>query len=335
MKETPFFIFGTKRGGTTLLRLMLSAHPQVHIPKESHFLLPVFRRFAPESILSKSEQYELVQLLEKGGRGTWDTTTSQLQGMVRSLPESVSLSRIIDTAYQYESSKNKPDIIGEKTPEYIDCIHDIRKLFPESKFIFIVRDARDVSDSLQARGWEGWTHYQRGIYWNTVVGKLLSLCDTADQNILIRYEDLVLNQEEILRQLSGFLEVDYSPKMLSFNDDFKSQLPSVEVERDIHKSIADRPNASHVSKWKKKGAKEEYFYLEKACQTNLQTLGYELANNRVELDRLGFRRKLQLQKYKIMVSIYRVYHSQIATYFAQSLKSLPFFQKIRNYVRHG
>jgi len=334
MKETPFFIFGTKRGGTTLLRLMLSASPQIYIPKESHFLLAIFRRFAPASKLSKSEQYELVQLIEEGGRNTWDTTTPQLQEIVSGLPEVVPLSEIISAIYLHESSKHSPDIIGEKTPEYVNCIHDIRKLFPESKFIFIIRDARDVSDSLRARGWEGWTHYQRGVYWNSVVNKLLPLRDN-NKNILVRYEDLVLAQEKILQQLSDFLEVAYSPKMLSFNDDFKSQLPDVEIERNIHKSIADTPNASHVAKWDKEGAKEEYFYLEKVCQANLQTLGYKLANTSVELERLGFSRKFQLQKYKILIAIYHVYHSQISTYLAQSLKSLPFFQKIRNYVRHG
>ncbi len=38
MNRAPFFIVGTGRSGTTLLRKLLSAHPAVHVPKETHFL---------------------------------------------------------------------------------------------------------------------------------------------------------------------------------------------------------------------------------------------------------------------------------------------------------
>jgi hypothetical protein len=35
-------VVGVGRSGTTLLRLMLDAHPQVAIPAETGFLLPLF-----------------------------------------------------------------------------------------------------------------------------------------------------------------------------------------------------------------------------------------------------------------------------------------------------
>src|SRR5687768_8566851 len=36
--EDPFFVVGTDRSGTTLLRLMLNEHPRLHVPPESGFV---------------------------------------------------------------------------------------------------------------------------------------------------------------------------------------------------------------------------------------------------------------------------------------------------------
>ena len=40
---SPVFVVGCPRSGTTLLRLMLNAHPRLAIPPESHFIPLVAR----------------------------------------------------------------------------------------------------------------------------------------------------------------------------------------------------------------------------------------------------------------------------------------------------
>src|SRR3990172_5852435 len=39
-----FFIIGTQRSGTTLLRLILNSHSQIAIPRESVFLMPLLKK---------------------------------------------------------------------------------------------------------------------------------------------------------------------------------------------------------------------------------------------------------------------------------------------------
>ncbi len=45
-KSPMAFVIGTGRSGTTLLRLMLSAHPRVYLTQEAHFFYEAFLRNA-------------------------------------------------------------------------------------------------------------------------------------------------------------------------------------------------------------------------------------------------------------------------------------------------
>src|SRR3954447_12921881 len=40
--ERPLFVVGAPRSGTTLLQLMLHAHPRIAIPPENRFVLPAY-----------------------------------------------------------------------------------------------------------------------------------------------------------------------------------------------------------------------------------------------------------------------------------------------------
>ena len=41
--EDPFFVVGTDRSGTTLLRMMLDSHPDLAIPPETHFIPALYK----------------------------------------------------------------------------------------------------------------------------------------------------------------------------------------------------------------------------------------------------------------------------------------------------
>jgi hypothetical protein len=41
----PFFIVGSERSGTTMLRLMLNRHSRLCVPPESHFITRLYDRF--------------------------------------------------------------------------------------------------------------------------------------------------------------------------------------------------------------------------------------------------------------------------------------------------
>src|SRR5688500_7256501 len=61
MSERPIFVVGVARSGTTLLRWMLTEHPRIAIPVESHFIVD----FAParEDWGPRRQEEVLAQLL--------------------------------------------------------------------------------------------------------------------------------------------------------------------------------------------------------------------------------------------------------------------------------
>src|SRR5688572_22151706 len=54
-RKPPFFLLGSQRSGTTMLRLMLNNHPNLAIPHESVFITNYFQRLSDYGDLSNRE----------------------------------------------------------------------------------------------------------------------------------------------------------------------------------------------------------------------------------------------------------------------------------------
>ena len=61
--NTPFFVLGAARSGTTMLRLMLNRHSRLAIPFESHFLVRIFAELPGDRPLELSEANRMADLV--------------------------------------------------------------------------------------------------------------------------------------------------------------------------------------------------------------------------------------------------------------------------------
>lgn len=104
--------------------------------------------------------------------------------------------------------------IVEKTPRHIERLDLILDVKPRAKFIFIVRDGRDVVASLYKRTGHLEQSVTRWIDANRVVMRR-SLADNA---IFLRYEDLIQDPEAQLTRLCSFLAIEFHPKMLAYHN---------------------------------------------------------------------------------------------------------------------
>ena len=258
--ESPsfFFIIGRPRSGTTLLRFLFEAHPQVLVPPESPFIINLYRKYRnvthwDSSIVSEfcddvyRQRYfdkwlipkdQLCQkLMEKEG-------TSTFQEMVRQ----------VCTAYTSVFEKKEIVWIGDKNPGYSLYVHRLHQLFPEAKIIHITRDYRDNYLSLVRVNFEVPIVPLVVYRWKFALKRMWKLKKQVPGLIhSVRYEDLVADPEHHFREVCHFLGISYDPEVLSFyrkKSQVEDAYSGLDEIRQVHQSLFNPISTGRTQLWK-------------------------------------------------------------------------------------
>ena len=306
----PFFIIGTQRGGTTLLRLMLNSHPQVGVPPESHFLLPIVQRFGQKKQLDKRDQEEIYHLILNEGRfDTWNINQHDLLKIFQELPENTSLKEIIHSVFIAEVHTSDKSYWGDKTPEYLDIFEQLGHIFPKAKMVFLVRDGRDVVQSLADRGWQGWSVYQRSKYWLKGILKMHQYAKQfPKRSLMVSYEALVKDAPGTLQKICSFLDFPYQSEMLEYHLQANQHITTAEKQNRIHTKLGRLPKPSDLQKWKTTQSTSKIFYTEAIIRNGLAKTGYELSLFRPLNPIHQIKKIAYVFLAQILQAIYRVYH---------------------------
>ena len=271
----PFFIVGSGRSGSTLLRMMLACHSRLTIPPETWYLIPLLQRFNFDQRLNSDEVESAVSIVTSHYR--WPDMKLDAQDFRRQaarLPKPY-LRDLVEVVYRSHVQAEGKARWGDKTPVYIEILPQLARMYPSSKFIHLVRDGRDVAKSFQATDWIGrWLHdnareWIRALecHWRLVHS------DFRDRILQVRYEDLVLETEGTLQQVCAFIGEEFEPQMLSWQQKVDEQVPA--RERDIHAKLKLKPDAESVARWKREMSAREMFVSEAFMGSHLTRLGYE------------------------------------------------------------
>ena len=248
----PVFEVGVGRSGTTILSLMLDAHPRIAIPYESHFFVEYYqnRDFINRKLKNSDSREEVIAgILSERYVTAWDYAPPL---------ESIDLSKCTDLAgairavYEAYADHHGKDIWGDKTPRYISHINVLNDLFPDAKFIHLIRDGRDVALSLMNQ-WFGPNDLISALqFWKerALIGdKMLSMLP-ADRVFTVKMEKLALHPEDTLRNLCKFLDIDFTPEMLtSFNKNAASKVGGRIGTH--HTGLSGPLDIGNVTKWDK------------------------------------------------------------------------------------
>lgn len=209
----PIFIVGHARSGTTWLFEILTGHPEVAGVFESWMftrtngLIPLFRAHWGSGALAEKAPV----LGRRPGLGQL-MTREELARDIRALSEAW-LARALGSEDRY---------VVEKGPGDYQVMHE---LFPEARFIHILRDGRDVAVSMHAasRSWapEMRPHIGKALtgsatLWREEVMKIRSLGARPDVRFLeVRYEDLHANPIAVIQAIFDFCALPYSEGLLA------------------------------------------------------------------------------------------------------------------------
>lgn len=208
------FIVGIGRSGTTLLTNILHRHPEIISTPENNFLL-----FA-KSLRNKNFGDELIQNQFKGIfelRHNHETSIWSLNESAESeINESRDFRSAIELLYKhYDENKVNSSVVADKNPIYTLHIRTLAEIFPDARFIAIVRDFRDniVSRKKHFYGWLN-SDTLHACAWNMYYKAIKSEKKNCGQRmLLIRYEDLIGNTQDSIERICRHLGVKYSELM--------------------------------------------------------------------------------------------------------------------------
>jgi Sulfotransferase family len=221
----PVFIVGHGRSGTTLLKMMLTAHPSISISSEGAYVCPLRSRISAYGDLREIENLDSfrMHLLP------WLTvvnylnppTTDDLAAFAEKFGcDERAFITFLGTWEAAILGKQQLKWWGDNEPTHVFNIPYFRKLFPSSKFIFMIRDPRDVFASFKAAWPKAQTAESLSMRWERCLldGLVAASClgDSAVKQM--KYEDLVTNPSARLEEICGFLSVEYTDAMLNFHE---------------------------------------------------------------------------------------------------------------------
>ena len=244
-----FFIVGRGRSGTWLLKSILDAHPQICVAPESLFIETFYSKYHKISKWSEKNKLRFVNDLFEDDRiaSWWDLdrqllTTKILEAEVHSYSQ---ICLIPYELYAEHNNKTSTIFIGDKNPGYTLRIDLLKSLFPDSKFIAMVRDVRDNILSFQNVNFDFNNIFILAGRWKSYLECIERARNDYSYDILtIFFEDLISAPEKKIREICSFLHIEYSEDLLLFYKNPKNVLA-------WNKKIASPFDPSTLYKWKK------------------------------------------------------------------------------------
>lgn len=266
----PFFIVGSARSGTTLLRVMLNAHPLVAVPPESWFITQLW---------AGRDEVEIAPLLERlAAHQSFQKWDLPIEAVRQELPPgpAARYADVIAAAFRAYARTHGKSAWGDKTPRYVESIALLDRIFPEARFVHLIRDGRNVALSYADVPFGPKTVAKAAALWGRRVsagmetGRRLG----AQRYLEVRYEDLVTDPQGVARNLCDFLGIGYDASMLEYSERARDAVLPKAARYNPH--VTERPIATTRS-WKQDMPRGQIEVFEAIAGPVLERAGYERA----------------------------------------------------------
>jgi hypothetical protein len=328
-----FFILGRPRSGTTLLRTLLDVHPNIIIPLENsrlihlHFKYRRVKHWDQLRLSDLSEDFRKLHFIEKWSLD-WEQIETYLNQASRQDFSFHEIIRVFYFHFQSEFIKKEILCLGDKSPLNSLYSRELFKLFPEAKFIHLVRDYRANLASMSKHDIFSPSTTVILMQWLKSANQINKLARKNPQCFLqIRYEDLVGNPGESYKKICSFLQVDYMPELL--DPDYRKDAINITYNEAFldqwQPDLSGKISTLNIDKWQKEldassvrkadyiaaGTGQGYQYkpvsksfsLPFILLTEIKKLLFYLNEmNRYIYDRLPYRMKIRIKNRKFVLS---------------------------------
>lgn len=315
------FILGHARSGTTLLQTILDTHPQIASALESRFAIHYMNRYnGIEHWGSKEKEKFLNDILsEQKIHYFWEIDKKSLSDRLTQLSPKSPYSSFCKAVYLSRKSifkKSEPKLIIDKNPIYALMISHLLKVFPNAKFVHIVRDPRaSASSALQlVKGLQPKHPAYRWLSVNQEIESFKQLTEFKCHTL--RYEDLLSKPTEVLDQLAAYLGISpnfdfsYYETVNSAVSSYIDRSPTEKIKTfrelgmsKVHSNIRTPINPSFIDKWKEKLNSDQVSVIDAICGELATSYGYIIENMPIQNPKIPLTEIIYVKKLAIYYSL--------------------------------
>lgn len=292
------FVVGSSRSGTTMTGRILGMNSAVFTFDELHFFEQVWQENDRDAVMSRKDAQDILVYLFSTQRDGYffRHQNSKYQIEADTLIDQSGLKdgthrkhEVFALFAQYEADLNSKARWCEQTPRNVYYIDTINSLFPQARFVHIIRDPRDVLLS-QKKRWKRrkfntkvklpfhitirqWLNYHPITIMKLWVSANRKISSYSGKPFFysVKYEDLLSQPEETLRGMCDFLNISFEPQML--------EVPQVGSSLKADEPGKKGLNSSKIFGWKTGGlSKSEIYICERMGGDIISAQGYDFSN---------------------------------------------------------
>lgn len=291
IKTAPFFILANPRSGSSLLRIICESHSQLCVPPESGFMEWWYEKYknwqADDSLNKEKVKVFVENIMNSRKIETWHLNPQELIEIInRERPKNYA--ELIALIYISFGQKNNKRLKawGDKNNYYIHKTNILNKLYPEAKYIHLVRDGRDVATSYMAlKDLQSESNYAPRLTsniteiakeWNSNNMLLHAFFKTIDNEKVLRicFEDIIKNLKSECIRITDFLEVPFEESMLDYYILNKVNRIEPMETLDWKKKTLEKPDTNVIGKYKRMLSDKEIAIFNNISKEGLVEFGY-------------------------------------------------------------
>ncbi len=205
------FLISAPRSGSTLLQKLLVTSENINTAAEPWWLLPLLRYKSNQGYESYNKRIAskaIQDFDEYVNRKTGSSLDNEIAKMVQAV---------------YGSLAPDSGYFLDNTPRYYLIIYELRELFPQAKFIFLIRNPLEIlASKLSSHNVTFHAYYKYKIDLYEIVNSITNSLHNREDNIFhLDYNELIVSESKCVMKLSSFLHL---------NDIDSTKINQVEVD---------------------------------------------------------------------------------------------------------
>lgn len=267
------FIFSQPRSGSTMLQFILANHPEIATTAEPWLILP-FLHILEIRAYHPNYRFYTAQNAVRNFLNTFPNKEEIFQK---------SLAQFIKNFYSIKIKEEQCKYFLDKTPLNYLIIPEIFSMFPNAKYIFLLRNPLAVLYSILDT-WVGNDWYRLSFHKRNLLEapfRLLEGIELLGKNAnVINYERIIEYPKQEFKNICNYLEIKFIPDMIYYGEIKKSvtQMGDTKGIYEYH-----QPDSRNINKWHGlvESGQSKYLakgYMQFLGKDILEKMGYEIQN---------------------------------------------------------